>query len=91
MFSETSFKKMAAACTVISIVIIVFSCYGFILLFDRHIDSEVIFFGAFSILSVSALTILITLLTRKTREALEDEVTFLRNRIMELEKVVNKK
>ncbi|MFF2885841.1 hypothetical protein [Paenibacillus sp. NPDC057967] len=93
MFSETGFKRLAAVCTIISIVIIVFACYGLILLIDGSslLDREVVFFGAFSVIAVSVLAILVTLLTRRTREALEDEVTFLRTRIMELEKAVNQK
>jgi len=93
MFSETGFRRLAGVCTVISIVIIVFACYGLIMLIDNGslMDREVIFFGAFSIIAVSVLAILVTLLTRKTREALEDEVIFLRTRIIELEKAVNGK
>ncbi|RJE88413.1 hypothetical protein D3P07_10430 [Paenibacillus sp. 1011MAR3C5] len=93
MLSETGLKWLAAVCTVFCIVIIVFACYGLLMLIEGGslLDREVVFFGAFSVIAVSVLAILVTMLTRRTREALEDEVAFLRNRIMELEKAVNPK
>lgn len=91
MHSNSNLSKFTVVGVLISILILGFSCFGLILLFDRRylLPSDydlVFFFGAFSVVALSLISIFITLLAHRTNKTMYEELEILHSRIAEMEK-----
>lgn len=91
MYSESRLKSITVVSTIVSFVVIFFSCriLYYIIGSRRLISEEVFYIGIFSTIILCVLSIIVTLLAYRTRKSLEDEVIYLRARIMDIEKELN--
>ncbi|RJE87716.1 hypothetical protein D3P07_15535 [Paenibacillus sp. 1011MAR3C5] len=94
MYSTEILKKFTILNAVFSIVVIIFSCYGVIILIDRRhqhtADFEMaLYFFLFLIFTASLLSIFLTYSIHRIREALEFEISSLRNELAQHEKRVD--